>query len=59
MFAQIPHFPMKVMLQIDIDPAKSNYSEYLESWKRGMDNESAIALNNLTSYLLKDLKAPF
>ena len=54
MFGQKPRLPINVMQQTDTDPAKDNYSEYLESWKRGMDDKFATVLSNLTAIKTKD-----
>ena len=37
------------MLKTDTDPAKNSYSEYLETWKRGMEDIFVTALKNSTT----------
>ena len=37
------------MLKTDTDPAKNSYSEYLETWKRGMEDKFVTALKNSTT----------
>lgn len=44
------------MLQTDTDPAKRNYSKYLENWNRGMEDGFYTALKNSTSWKIKDAK---
>ena len=49
MRGQKTRLPINVMQQIDIDPEQGNYREYLKSWKRGMGDECATVLINLTA----------
>lgn len=49
MLGQKSRLPINVMQQIGIDPEQGNYSEYLKSWKRGMVDECATVLINLTA----------
>ena len=54
MFGQKPYLPIDVMLQTGIDPAKDNYNEYLESWKRKIEDASATAFKDSTDRKTKD-----
>ena len=49
MLGQKSRLLINVMQQIDIDPEQGNYSEYLKSWKRGIVDECATVLINLTA----------
>ena len=54
MLRRKPYLPRDVLLETDTFPVKRNYSEYLETWKRGMKDVFYTALKNSTARKTND-----
>lgn len=55
-FHEIPFLPIDVSLQTDTDPTKGNFSEYLESWKRGTKDAFVLAFKDSTARKTKNVE---